>query len=171
MTVRLRLWPMVCRTSAERDWHLLSPVRADENARRQCADHDGAALQQARRKKETTYPELASPRGGRARLVVLGCETRVRRGQRFRESAGESEVPQATPTTADVSKTRMVPPVEHSVGLQRCSVLRPLASGAPRRFWHRPLTPLRPQSCLRSSDKSVETSELATCAACARPFF
>ena len=45
---------------------------ADGNARRQCADHDGAALQQARRKKETTYPELARPRGGRARLVVLG---------------------------------------------------------------------------------------------------
>ena len=63
--------------------------------------------------------------------MVLGCETRVRRGQRFRESVGESEVPHATPVTADVSKTHMVPLVEHSVGLQRCSVLRPLASGAP----------------------------------------
>ena len=55
------------------DATLVSPVRGDGSARRQCADHDGAALQQARRQKENTCPELARPRGGRARLVVLGC--------------------------------------------------------------------------------------------------
>ena len=56
------------------DATLVSPIRGNGSARRQCADHDGAALQQVRHKKESTYPELARPRGGRARLVVLGCE-------------------------------------------------------------------------------------------------
>ena len=57
------------------DATLVSPFRGDGSARRQCADHDGAALQQARRKKENTYPELARPRGGRARLVVLRAKS------------------------------------------------------------------------------------------------
>ena len=78
ITGRLRLWLMVCRSSTERNWQLMqtlvSPIRGDGSARGQCADHDGAVLQQARHKKESTYPELARPRGGRARLVVLGCE-------------------------------------------------------------------------------------------------
>ena len=41
------------------DATLVSQIRGDGSARRQCADHDGAALQQARHKKESTYPELA----------------------------------------------------------------------------------------------------------------
>ena len=61
------------------DAAIVSPVRGDGSARRQCADHDAAALHQAR---PTTYPELA-PRGGRARLVVLGCEV----GRRWSEEA------------------------------------------------------------------------------------
>ena len=120
MTGRLRLWPMVCRTSTERGWQLMaslvSPVGADGNARRKCADHDGAALQQARRKKETTYPELAAH--GAAEHVLWFWDAKPgERWSRCRESAGESEVQQETPATADVSRTRMVPPVEHSVGL------------------------------------------------------
>ena len=83
-------------------------------------------------KRESTYPESARPRGGRARLVVLGCEIGgrlCRRGSRFRESVGENEVPQGTPATETVNETRMVLPLEHSVGLQRCRVLRPLTVG------------------------------------------
>ena len=37
------------------------------------SDHDGAALEVARRRKERTYPELAGE-GGRARFVVLAAE-------------------------------------------------------------------------------------------------
>ena len=55
------------------DTTMVSPVRSDGMARRQCATTSGAALDQARRRKERTYPELAQPHG-RARLVVLGCE-------------------------------------------------------------------------------------------------
>ena len=37
------------------------------------ADHNGAALEEARRRKERTYPEWSGD-GGRARLVVLAAE-------------------------------------------------------------------------------------------------
>ena len=50
------------------DTTLVSPVRADGLPRRQCAHVDGAALAQARRVKQRTYPAL-----GRARLVVLAA--------------------------------------------------------------------------------------------------
>ena len=62
------------------------------------------------------------------------------RGSRFRESAGESEVPQGTPATATVNQTRLVPPLEHIIGLQRCP--GPLPSGAPRWIWRRRRDPL-----------------------------
>ena len=42
-------------------------------ARPRAANHNGAALDVARRRKETTYPELLGE-GGRARLVVLAAE-------------------------------------------------------------------------------------------------
>ena len=49
------------------DTTLVSPERADGLSRRQCAHVDGAALAQARRVKQHTYPEL-SGNHGRARL-------------------------------------------------------------------------------------------------------
>ena len=55
------------------DTTMVSPVKQDGTARRRAADHNGAALEEARRKKERTYPELAGDRG-RARLVVLAAE-------------------------------------------------------------------------------------------------
>ena len=64
------------------DTTLVSPVRADGGPRRQCATTDGAALEQARRRKELRYPELTGEQG-RARLVVLACET----GGRWSEEA------------------------------------------------------------------------------------
>ena len=51
---------------------MVSPVRRDGTAR-QCAMTDGAAMTQARRRKERTHPELAQVHG-RARLVVVACE-------------------------------------------------------------------------------------------------
>ena len=55
------------------DTTMVSPLRRDGTARPRAADHDGAVLEVARRRKETTYPEL-SGEGGRARLVVLAAE-------------------------------------------------------------------------------------------------
>ena len=55
------------------DTTLLSPLRRDGSARPTAADHDGAALDDARRHKERTYPELSGD-GRRARLVVLAAE-------------------------------------------------------------------------------------------------
>ena len=55
------------------DTTLVSPLHSNGSARRRAADHDGAALEVARRRKEHTYPELVGE-GGRARLVVLAAE-------------------------------------------------------------------------------------------------
>ena len=82
-----RLWqplPMssfTCRCGRPLDsrGHMVSAVRSDGTARRQCATTSGAALDQSRRRKERTYPELAQPHG-RARLVVLGCGGTLVRG-------------------------------------------------------------------------------------------
>ena len=52
---------------------MVSPLRRDGSARPRAADHNGAALDEARRRKERTYPELSGD-GGRARLVVLVAE-------------------------------------------------------------------------------------------------
>ena len=53
------------------DTTLVSPVRADGDPRGQCARQDGAALAEAHRLKNQTYPELSGSQG-RATLVVSG---------------------------------------------------------------------------------------------------
>ena len=53
------------------DTTLVSPLHGDGSARGRTADHSG--LQEARRRKGRTYPELAGE-AGRARLVVLAAE-------------------------------------------------------------------------------------------------
>ena len=55
------------------DTTLVSPLSRNGAAKRQCAGTDSAAMVQARRRKERTYPGLAQAHG-RARLVVLACE-------------------------------------------------------------------------------------------------
>ena len=55
------------------DTTLVSPLRRDGSPRPRAADHGGAALDDARRRKERTDPELSGD-GGRARLVVLAAE-------------------------------------------------------------------------------------------------
>ena len=52
------------------DTTLVSALRVDGCARRHAAFKDGAALVEARKRKERTYPELVG-NAGRARLVVL----------------------------------------------------------------------------------------------------
>ena len=55
------------------DTTLVSPLSRDGTASRRGANHDRAALQRARRRKEDTCPEL-SGEGGLARLAVLAAE-------------------------------------------------------------------------------------------------
>ena len=77
-TVDWRLW-RTCKTWIPRlaqlaiDTTVVSVLKRDGTPHTRCADVDGAALQAARRRKETTYLELGG-QFGRARLVVLGCE-------------------------------------------------------------------------------------------------
>ena len=56
------------------DTTLVSPLHWDGSARRGAATRPGMALEQARRRKEATYPELVGD-DGRARLVVLAAKT------------------------------------------------------------------------------------------------
>ena len=51
----------------------MSPVSAEGHPRRMCAEHDGAALEQARQAKVSTCPELCGAYG-RVCLVVLAAE-------------------------------------------------------------------------------------------------
>ena len=55
------------------DTTMVSLLRRDGTARPRAANHDGAVLEVARRRKEATNPEL-SGENGRARLVVLAAE-------------------------------------------------------------------------------------------------
>ena len=48
------------------------PLRRDGTARARAANHDGAVLEDVRRRKEAIYPEL-SGEGGKSRLVVLAA--------------------------------------------------------------------------------------------------
>ena len=45
------------------DTTLVSPLRCDGSARPRAADHSGAALEEARRRMERTYPELSGDGG------------------------------------------------------------------------------------------------------------
>ena len=74
----LRSWLM-----ARRSFTLpKSPVTADGGPKRHRAARDGAAFDQARRRKEPRCPELTGEQG-RVRMVVLGCET----GERWSDEA------------------------------------------------------------------------------------
>ena len=70
------------------DTTLVSPLRGDGQPHRRCADVDGAALDEARRRKERTYPELCE-RHSRARLVVLAAEV----GSRWSPPTSSSNSP------------------------------------------------------------------------------
>ena len=64
--------PCYAGTKLAIDITLRAPLTSAGEAHPGAADTDGAVLIQARRDKETTYPELA---GGRCKLVVVGIET------------------------------------------------------------------------------------------------
>ena len=65
------------------DTTLVSAVQGDGQPQRGASDRDAVALNRARKKKETTYPELVRP-GSRARLVVLALEVGGRWSQEAR---------------------------------------------------------------------------------------
>ena len=85
------------------DTTLVSPLTRDGQTRRRAGQFTGAALQDARKRKERTYPELIRSR--RCRLVVLGIET----GGRWSEEASmfvkllaQAKARQAPPPLASI---------------------------------------------------------------------
>ena len=125
------------------DTTMVSAVRSDGTARRQCATTSGAALDQARRRQERTYPELAQPHG-RARLVVLGCEV----GRRWSEESRQFLAELAA------TKARSEPEVMHS-WLRRWSTL--MACTAARAF---ALSLLERRCCTAADGPTPTTAEV-----------
>ena len=108
------------------DTTLVSPLTRDGQPRRRAGRFTGAALQDARRRKERTYPELIG--GRRCRLVVLGIET----GGRWSEEASMFVKLLAQ------AKARQAPP------LLQTSLAPPSSPDGPLRSAMPPCTPSRP---------------------------
>ena len=116
------------------DTTLVSPVRADGGPRRQCATTDGAALEQARRRKELRFPELTGEQG-RARLVVLACETGRRwseEAQDFLRQLARARARSEPPRNQRRCEACLVQEVVYGTLLLRGTSVRDVAVGAPR---------------------------------------
>ena len=117
------------------DTTMVSPLRRDRSPKPRAANHDGAALEAARRKKENTYPELVGE-GGRARLVVLATEVggrwNVETAQFLTASAGAGDTGHARSGRGRVGQT-----VERHPRLYCCKCLHrvfarpPVGTGEP----------------------------------------
>ena len=118
------------------DTTLVSAIQGDGQPQRGAADRDGVALKRARRKKETTYPELVQP-GSRARLV-LALEVGGRWSQEARTFVAVARRgPHQVGAACDAAA--------HGTGVASSLVLNPLLCsctgfcsfpfGAPRRSW------------------------------------
>ena len=108
------------------DTTLVSPLRRDGTPHPRCANVDGAALDTARRRKESTYRELHG-RNGRTRLADESAQF-VRQLAKAKSERGASNPPQSGPTGVDTQ-------VVFHPGLQRCQVFRIVVAGASGRPW------------------------------------
>ena len=108
--------------------HLSAPPCLTALPEGSVSERDGAALEQACRTKERTYPELTGEHG-KARLVVL-----ARGGvPLIPQTVGPSEGPVGAPSHTRCSKKGMVQAVVHCFSVLRRSGVRALSVGAPRR--------------------------------------
>ena len=119
---------------------MVSPVRSD-GTRRQCATVSGAALDQARRWKERTYPELAQQHG-RARLVVLGCDV----GGRWSEESWKFLAPLAAAKAKSepepMRKSTMFCSFRRSCTLMACTAAKAFSlSLTERKCWRPQMVP------------------------------
>ena len=128
------------------DTTMVSPLRRDGTARPRAANHDGAALEDARRRKEATYPEL-SGEGGRARLVVLAAEVGGRWSVETAQfltalaKARAEEVPLVLQGRAEAAWVRRW---ERYLGVHGCPSLHSVAVGQASGLWHRRGGPFSP---------------------------
>ena len=108
------------------DTTMVSPLRRDGTARRGGARRPGVALEQARRTKEATCPELEGDEG-RARLVVLAAEAGDVGQERLHNSFGAWRQGQSGDSTPS-DEGCMVEEVELHPGVQRRKGLRTVPS-------------------------------------------
>ena len=114
------------------DTTLASPLHRDGRARRKAATHNGAALQCARRRNTTTYPELTGE-GGRARLVVLAAEV----GGRFSKETASCEVSRSATDVARPRQSSPLPALGRHPRVHGGKVFRSVAVGPSASVQHR----------------------------------
>ena len=145
------------------DTTFVSPIRGEGEPRHLCADHDGAALAQARRRKQRTNPELGGQ--GRARLVVLAAEVGGRWSEETRSFV--SQLAKAKARSAPrvlAGRTRQA--WQHrwaSLGVRKCPRVRSLSSLDRRpatSAGHHRMPPLAAFVVLRGSCWRVRLSRL-----------
>ena len=110
-------------------------------ARRKAATHNGAALQCARRRKTTTYPELTGE-GGRARLVVLAAEVGGRFSKKRSNSIlcarlGKGEVSRSATDVARPRQSSPLPALGRHPRVQGGKVFRSVVVGPSVSVQHR----------------------------------
>ena len=113
------------------DTTLVSSVQADGRPRPQCARVDEAALSEARRRKQRTYPELSGTQG-RARLVVLAAEVGGRwsdEARAFCQSVGQGQSQGSASGVGWSCTSGVATSVVINVGLCGCSSICPVPSG------------------------------------------
>ena len=119
------------------DTTLVSPLRRDGSPRRGAARRAGVALEEARRRKETTYPQLVGE-GGRARLVVLAAETGGRWSDEtahFLRSLAKAKAESVPVLLQNASEGRVVTEVEFDPGVQRREGFRSISPGQAPQPW------------------------------------
>ena len=115
-------------------------VALPESAEKQVLESPRTSGDQARRTTELRNPELSGDQG-RARLVVLACETGGRWSEEahdFLRQLARARARWEPPVIRQGCPSSMVSQVVHCAGVLRCSGVRAVVAGAPWRAW-RPL--------------------------------
>ena len=119
------------------DTTMVSPLHRDGTAKRGTSVRGGAVLQEARRRKERTYPELHGA-GGRARLVVLAAEVGRRWSEetaQFLRALCQTPRPGSSKCHASAGAVRVVEALGQCVSLQRCQGFCAVVVGQATSTW------------------------------------
>ena len=100
------------------DTTLITSVRVDGLPSRRCATEDGAALVQARRRKQRCCPELSGAHG-RARLVVPGADVKGRSSEEARAFVSQLAKAKGSTRAGRACATGLPPPLVLHLALQQ----------------------------------------------------
>ena len=116
------------------DTTMVSSLHRDGTAKRETSVRGGAVLQEARRCKERTYPELNGA-GGRARLVVLAAEMGGRWSDETAQLPCQAPRPGSSRCHASAGAIRVVEALGQFVSLQCCEGFCAVVVGQETSTW------------------------------------